>query len=187
MLQSEEQWREQWKDMINHTKATLIKKWFVMEPDDVSSIVDLQITKAYKRGLATNKETFVLTPKTIISFTNRAIAKEIRKWPGVQRIFVEEKGKKKKQYIYHGCVSLDTPFDDNEDSTMIDFLPSNEPSAQELVEKDESIQEMKKILLKYITPRTFDQLVFEMQNHCITASNANLIAKLKARIKNEQN
>ena len=70
MLQTEEQWREQWKDMINHTKATLIKKWFVMEPEDVSSIVDLQITKAYKRGLATNKETFVLTQKTIISFGN---------------------------------------------------------------------------------------------------------------------
>lgn len=188
MLQTEEQWREQWKDMINHTKATLIKKWFVMEPEDVSSIVDLQITKAYKRGLATNKETFVLTPKTIISFTNRAIAKEIRKWPGVQRIFVEEKGKKKKQYIYHGCVSLDTPssLDESEGSAMIDFLPSDEVSAQELIEKEERIQEMKNILLKYITPRTFDNLVFEMRNHCITPANANLIAKLKVRIKNEQ-
>ena len=90
------EWRTKWDEMIKHTKHILQKKWFVMDPEDVSSVVDLQISKAYRRAQINGKDTFVLTSKNIISFTERAIAKEIRKWPGVERIFVEDQNKKRK-------------------------------------------------------------------------------------------
>lgn len=185
-MQSEEEWRAQWNEMIQHTKYLLQKKWFVMDPEDVSSIVDLQITKAYRRAQINGKTDFVLTSRNIIAFTQRAIAKEVRKWPGVERVFLEDKGKKKKKYIYHGCSSLDAPanLDDQEGSPLVDMLEANNPDVQALIEQKEELEEKKNILLKYITPRTYQQLVFETQNHCVSPSHSNLILKLKEKIKN---
>lgn len=182
------EWRTKWDEMIKHTKHILQKKWFVMDPEDVSSVVDLQISKAYKRAKINGKDTFVLTSKNIISFTERAIAKEIRKWPGVERIFVEDQNKKrkKKKYIYHGCSSLDAPtnLDGEEGPPLVDLLEGNNLDAQALIEQKEELEEKKKLLLKYITPRTYQQLLFEVQNHCVTSSHSNLILKLKEKIKN---
>lgn len=182
------EWRTKWDEMIKHTKHILQKKWFVMDPDDVSSVVDLQISKAYRRAQINGKDTFVLTSKNIISFTERAIAKEIRKWPGVERIFVEDQNKKrkKKKYIYHGCSSLDAPtnLDGEEGPPLVDLLEGNNLDAQALIEHKEELEEKKKLLLKYITPRTYQQLLFEVQNHCVTSSHSNLILKLKEKIKN---
>lgn len=187
-MQSEEEWRAQWDEMIQHTKYLLQKKWFIMDPDDISSIVDLQITKAYRRAQINGKTNFVLTSRNIIAFTQRAIAKEVRKWPGVERIFLEDKdkGKKKKKYIYHGCSSLDAPtnLDDQEGSPLVDMLEANNLDIQALMEEKEELEEKKNILLKYITPRTYQQLVFEIQNHCVSPSHSNLILKLKEKIKN---
>lgn len=187
-MESEMEWRTKWDEMIKHTKHILQKKWFVMDPEDVSSVVDLQITKAYRRAQINGKDTFVLTSKNIISFTERAIAKEIRKWPGVERIFVEDQNKKrkKKKYIYHGCSSLDAPtnLDGEEGPPLVDLLEGNNLDAQALIEHKEELEEKKKLLLKYITPRTYQQLLFEVQNHCVTSSHSNLILKLKEKIKN---
>lgn len=186
LMQSEMEWREQWDEMIRHTKHILQKKWFVMDPDDVSSIVDLQISKAYRRAKINGKTDFVLTSRNIIAFTERAIGKEIRKWPGVERIFLEDNGKKKKKYLYHGCSSLDAPtnLDDQEGPPMVDLLEANNPNIQALLEEKEELEEMKNTLLKYITPRTYQQLVFEIQNHCVSPSHSNLILKLKEKIRN---
>lgn len=187
-MESEMEWRTKWDEMIKHTKHILQKKWFVMDPEDVSSVVDLQISKAYRRAQINGKDTFVLTSKNIISFTERAIAKEIRKWPGVERIFVEDQNKKrkKKKYIYHGCSSLDAPtnLDGEEGPPLVDLLEGNNLDVQALIEQKEELEEKKKLLLKYITPRTYQQLLFEVQNHCVTSSHSNLILKLKEKIKN---
>lgn len=187
-MESEMEWRTKWDEMIKHTKHILQKKWFVMDPEDVSSVVDLQISKAYRRAQINGKDSFVLTSKNIISFTERAIAKEIRKWPGVERIFVEDpnKKRKKKKYIYHGCSSLDAPtnLDGEEGPPLVDLLEGNNLDAQALIEHKEELEEKKKLLLKYITPRTYQQLLFEVQNHCVTSSHSNLILKLKEKIKN---
>ena len=190
MLESEEQWREQWKDMISNTKALLVRKWFAMEAEDVRSIVDLQITKAYKKAKAKGVDKFVLTPSTIITFTNRALKKEIGRMPGVEKQFERdpETGKTKKKLIYHGCTSLDatTSYEDRDSTPLVDLLESDEPSAFELLEKQEILEEQKKLVLKYMSQRTYDQLVFEYQNHCVTPAHLNFINKLKGIIRNEQ-
>ena len=67
---------------------------------------------------------------------------------------------------------------------MVDLLEGNNLDAQALIEQKEELEEKKKLLLKYITPRTYQQLLFEVQNHCVTSSHSNLILKLKEKIKN---
>jgi hypothetical protein len=190
MLPSEEAWRTKYFYLVKGAKKHLVLKWFALEPEDISGIVDLQISKLYRIAKKNHAPDFVCTHAVICRLSERMIIKQILKNPSVERKWIkdEETGKRKKKIEFHGCSSLDVAVtgEDGEGTPLVEKLVSPCMNLYELLEAEEEWKWKKEKILEHMTERMFKQLMFEYENHCVTQEHQNFIQKIKEVIKNEK-
>lgn len=171
------------KPMIEGVKRRLIRKWFALEAEEIESLVNLSIYKLWRKN---KKEKFILTKGALTQVAERAVIKQICKAPNVEvKISYDKKGKRKKTIEVHPLSYLDDVVGD--DITLMDLIPDDSPTPQEVMEEEEEFKERKALVLAIISERTYKQLVFEYEHKCVSQENLNLIQKIKKAVaKHEQ-
>lgn len=179
-----EQYLEDFAPMIANIKRRLKYKWFAVEEDDISSLVNLVIIKLWRKN---KKPEFILTKQNLTKIAERAIVKEIcrKSECGVKILRDPESGKRQKIVSLLPVVSVEEGIGD--ELTIGDVLVDPSPSIEDILIEREDLAEKKAKVLDIITERTYVQLCFEYENKCVSQEHLNLIQKIKKEIKkNEQ-
>lgn len=179
-----ERYIEEFAPMISNIKRKLHYKWFAVDADDIDSLVNLAIVKLFRRN---KNKAFILTKSTLSRIAERAIVKEIcrRSECEVKILRDPETNKRKKEIVLVPTISTEESI--GEELTIGDLLVDPTPSIEDLLIEQEDFAHKKAILLGIITERTYNQLLFEYENKCVSQEHLNLIQKIKKEIKkNEQ-
>lgn len=140
--------------------------WQHFEVEDLVQLVYEAMTILYKKGYYLNKYLVRTTFKNLLYGA-------LRKRPADKE-----------------C-SLNTPIgnDGMRDITIADTLEDDTIEKRDIAESADAllsvIDEMREILLTYISERQYKQLLFEYNNRCVTAANAKLVQNIRLWLKRD--